>query len=474
MNNAAISSLGRITCTVAAGCLLASAWVGCETTPKTEARHARDKQPVGRQLDVQSQSAALGEAIAPAMSDEVFARRIDRLAAQRDELQLRRWLATYPEMAERLVVSAGAGDKPAAAIAAAWLDQRAEPGQGGWSMLIRDRQTHPQRYATYDQQERAIWQALRQGRFDAVAQASLVPPADAPSPWLQVEALRLKATASLAAGQPEAAAQAFLQAAQYAEGWDEHAVRKLQLFAALALEAKGDNAAAQVQRNRALRELDLNHVTDPMVLRLAIHTDENHGRVHGGASLSTPGDTPSQRLLHARLGDLLLQRGQPQAALLAWREAEAAAGASPSNDQLRLMQAKALIALRQNEVAMAMLVGLAMDTQVRSEALTMLGLLHIQRGQTQTGMAMLYEAVEDTDAGTHPDIHADAALALLATGNADKGLELLWAAREGFRQQNDWLAVRTTLENELTFSRSQGEVARSNELMQQLSRLQSP
>ena len=186
-----------------------------------------------------------------------------------------------------------------------------------------------------------------------------------------------------------------------------------------------------------------------MILRLILETVAT-------PSAADPG--LSTRLVRARLGRIEIQRGSPQAALLAWRAAESDFGSEPSTNALRLNQAEARIALQQDEAAITMLAGLA-RTEVRPEALTMLGLVHLRRNQIETGLAMLREAIESPTPQSHPAVHADAGLALVSAGEADAGRRLLDSARDAYRESGDIDGLRQLLVNQLRYAQSKGDAS---------------
>jgi len=173
-------------------------------------------------------------------------------------------------------------------------------------------------------------------------------------------------------------------------------------------------------------------------------------------------------MIHARLGGIELRRKSPQSALLSFRAAESKPGNQPRTAQLRLRQAEALITLRQEQPAVVMLTGLAKG-EARPEALAMLGLLYLKRGEIEPAMAMLQESVRLTTASSHPQIHGDAGLALLSVGHRKDGLSLLRSARESFKQRGDHRAVRQSLLNELRYAESEGDTDLAQQIRGQLS-----
>ncbi len=441
--------------------------IGCGATPHTsrDVAAASDRGQTDRLLKVDGESIVLGEAVGRTLTRDAFMSRLREFTAKGQWYDAMQWCATYRDLAEQTVTAAGNAPDPAVDLAAMYLDQSAKPGRGGWRALIEARRTDPGRFAQYDRQRKAAWTPARRGQFEALA--NLEPPSDMASPWLAVEALALRGKSALAMGQPQASGSVFRAAAAKADGWDEHVARRMRLFAALAAQLQNDTGTAMQLREQALQGVVIDQINHPTTLRLAIRT----GSKMDPMTTAAPG-TPSMRSIRNRLGDILFDRGAPQAALLAWREAETDPGSKPSVNRLRLKQARALVALRQYGAATSMLIGVA-QTDLRAEALATLGLVHMQRGQVRQGLTILREAATTTRATEYPQVHADAGLALLATGESDLGLQLLHGARQAFEQQQDWEGVRTTLQNELRHAMHSGDHERSQSLRLELAQVES-
>ena len=438
--------------------------VGCASTPSRNASASKaEQQPeAGRILRLDGESVVLGEAASRPMSRQVFTRRIGQLIAAGQTNAAARLVYTYPDLArETIFASPKISSKVRLAIAA-WLDELAKPQQGGWVMFVADQEENPSRYAAYQRTRASIWPALKRGAFAEVANLRLNPPTDSPVPWAQIDALLLRATAMLAAGRPTQAAPLFNQASQLASAWDWRVATRAQLFAALSDSLANDPQSSQAQRTAALEGVSLNDIRDPMTLRLILKTQTDMGSVL---------TTPPVRSVLAALGHLEMRRGSPQAALLAWRAAESKPGNDPSTDTLRLLQAESLIALQQEDAAIAMLTGLAQSrqqTQVRPNALVMLGLIHLKRNQVDIALAMFKEAVNKSTPQSHPAVHADVGLALLSTGQSRAGWLRLEEARAAYQAQGDQKAVQQLLRNQLRYAESMGDSVLARQTRQAL------
>ncbi|MEM9304260.1 MAG: hypothetical protein AAGE01_19265 [Pseudomonadota bacterium] len=442
---------------LALGALLLAAG-GCATSP-AEAPvpvSVPDAAATESVLRIESESVLLGDAVGKPLSLEVYVARIQQnLVAGRDEA-VGDLVRVYPDLARQVVLSAEFSAQSQYVIAA-WLDGHAAPARGGWATLVADRVDHPDRYATWARSRAAAWYALRGGAFAAVAEQPVEAPAISPSPWPALGALQLQATAMLAAGRANDAAPLFEQIAEDATAWDLQVAARAGLFAALAHQIAGNIEASRLSRDAVAGTVNLPAVHDPMILRLLLET-----RAPG--QVSSP---LSRRAVRARLGRVELERDRPQAALLAWRAAETEPGLEPSLSRIRLGQAEALLALRQEEPAIAMLIGLA-DSDMRPEALVMLGLLQMHRGQLNMGLSVLQEAVAASDADSHPSVYADVGLALLTVGEQELGQDLVAQARESYTQKGDLLALARLLNNELRYAEAIGDTLLMRETRQAL------
>lgn len=435
----------------------------CATSPIGSDRDSRGSavEPSEYSLRVDGESIILGDVAQPPMSLPVFVSRVQRSEDSARDHDTGEFIRTYPDMAEQAVLSPEV-DPEAQQVIAAWMDSFASPAPGGWSSLVADREKNPQRYAAWKEQRTASWASMRRGEFVDVIGRETAAPSEAPVPWSAIDAASLQATAMLAAGRPADAAPLFEQTAQLASAWDGRVAVRANLYAALAYQAAGRRGRASDARSRATAGTTLSAIRNPAVLRLLLETHE---------SSRTSVDGYSPRATLARLGRIEMERGAPQAALLAWRAAEAKPGATPGLHHLRLGQAEALIGLGQDQPAIAVLVGLA-RTEVRSEALVMMGLVQLRRSQHDMALAMLREAVDNSSAKTHPDVYADAGLALLSMGSQDVGLSLLHQARDVYQERRDMHSLRKLLQNELRYARATGKGGLAREARKRLLRVE--
>lgn len=456
-----------LTLLVAAMLLLSA----CASHPQKNASASQtvEQDETGRTLRLDGESVLLGEAASRPMSREMFARRISQLVSNGQNDAAFQLVRTYPDLARETVFASDQTPLTTRLAIATWLDALAQPQPGGWVLFVTDQKENPSRYAPYNRARASVWPALRRGAFAEVAALPLNPPTDAPVPWAQIDAMLLRATVLLAAGRPAEATPLFDQASQLAADWDWRVALRAKLFAALSDDLAGDPQAARTHYQSAMQGIALNEIDDPMILQLILKTQPD----------SASGMTrPTRRSVLAALGQLEMRRGAPQAALLSWRTAESQAGSEPSNEQLQLQQAEALIALQQEDAAMAMLTGLAQAGQpasVRPQALVILGLIQMKRNEVEVALAMFKEAATISTPESHPSVHADIGLAFLSLGQAQSGLSRLDQARKAYQARGDDQAVQQLLQNQLRYANAVGDATLAQETRQALSIIrQSP
>ncbi|MEM9882003.1 MAG: hypothetical protein AAF800_03690 [Planctomycetota bacterium] len=401
----------------------------------------------GLQLRVDGTARMLGQANLPAGSPEVFGRELTAMVQQQRFATAEGWLRHRRDESERLLVSPGDTPPEVLSFLAARWDERAG-GRGGWRSLLEDRLARPEAYADFDAAYRD-WQGLvRGGRFDLRAAEKVGSPAGAPAPWLDVESYRLQAIALLTTGDPSGAADRWVSAAALAEPWSPRAARTLRLMAANAWLSDQRFDLAAAAWGDATRGMTLSELDSPATLALLIQAEE---RLRAAAG---PAIAPLRPLYH-RLGQIRLSRGEPQSALVAFRAAESQLGPSPTTPALRLAQADALTALRQYDAARSVLVGLT-DSPERVNALARLGVIELRAGRVGPGVRLLRTASQEAAIEDHPRVHADYALALLASGRTPEGLALSAQAREHFRRRDDFDAIKRSLQNQQVMAQAQG------------------
>ncbi|MEM1108873.1 MAG: hypothetical protein AAGH99_09310 [Planctomycetota bacterium] len=390
----------------------------------------------------------LGQAAVPVGSPEVFARELTAMIRQGQTQTARHWLRFRFEEAERLLISPGDTPEDVLMFLASRWDERSA-GPGGWLVLTQDRLERGELYDAFEASY-LKWQSLaRSGRFDVAAAEEIRSPLETSVPWLDVESHRLQAIALLTSGDPDGAANQWISAANLAEPWSPRLAKQLRLMAASAWVSDQQFDRADEAWREATARVTIYDLDSAATLALMIQIQDRLSALGGPGVISS-------RLLHHRLGELRLARGEPQAALVAFRKAESQLGADPTRSTLRLAQADALMALGQRDTARAVLAELT-DSPQRVDALGRLGVIELRSGRVAVGQRLLRTATEEVAIEDHPQIYADYALALLAVGQTDKGLEIAARAREYFRLQDNFLATKRSLTNEKILAQAAGQ-----------------
>jgi tetratricopeptide (TPR) repeat protein len=193
-----------------------------------------------------------------------------------------------------------------------------------------------------------------------------------------------------------------------------------------------------------------------------------------GATRSASGQAwADEALLWTELGQWRLERREAEAALLAFKRAEAATPDDPGKERLRLAQARALVQVGQGTAAKEILVHLAFapGSTVARPALATLGALRFQDGQVQESLTLLKKAVEEGPGAEWPgrsEAEADLGLAYLTTGDEASGLRWLHAARQHFEKSNDSVLLARCLENEAAYQEHRGNSRDADALRQRV------
>jgi len=177
------------------------------------------------------------------------------------------------------------------------------------------------------------------------------------------------------------------------------------------------------------------------------------------------------------IGRWYLDRGHHQAALVAFKRAEAGVSDSVTKQFLRFRQARALVLLDQTGPATAILVSMANDSRspCARPALALLGSMRLQAGQATQGLHLLKKAVEPEDALEwleRADAEADLALALLMVGDEASGLQRLHRAQQRFEQQDAFESLTLSLFNEANYLAEQKKKSEAEILRQRLQSLE--
>jgi tetratricopeptide (TPR) repeat protein len=378
----------------------------------------------------------------------------------------------------------------------------------GWQALLLDRAENPDRYREHDQRRADFLAKLRGGRCrDALSLGIANPPDEAPGVLLAIDAWYLTGTALLLDERPAEAINAFSQAINLAGSQHPYQAAQLELLLSDAQRRAGDARAADATWQEAV-ELAGNLVTgdnpinDPIFweraayLRPVDNTWPAHAtnvlagvcrrngvKVDSSSEVmqaSAPGATGTlsdEHCLWASIGCWRLERGAPQAALIAFKRAETMTRTDAVKQQLQLAQAKALLALDQSTAATAILIPLSgsPDPQLSRAAMATLGTAKLQAGSIKQGFNLLHRALEEGESVDWPGrahAEADLGLAYLLVGNEQDGLRWLHRAQSHFESTGAHEHLVQSLQNELDYLQQQKKKAEAKEIRERLASLE--
>lgn len=446
------------------------------------------------------------EAGGAGMPPERLLAEVSGLLAEKKTATARRLVQTHPETAWQLLRGpVPVGDaKTLGAIAAAHDAQcvRAD-GVAGWQALLADRTQRPVPYQRYAQRRAEFLDDLRHGFPGRALARELVPPAaDALPSLVAVDAWQLTGTALLLDDRPGDAAAAYQRAVMVAERSYPYYEAHLRLQWSEALRSAGRIAEADAAWGEAVRCAGAGLRADPPRLdpeywqRAAGHRGVDrpwpaeliatlaeltlrYGLSAGDGPWMSGGSEPtSERFLWACMGHWWLERGEPQAALVALKRAHGLTAAPRDRLQLELAQAKALTALDQTAAATGILASIAdsPDPSAQVQALATLGSLRLATGGTKQGFHLLRRALEQDDSIDWPSrarAEADLGLAYLMLGNEQAGLQWLHRAQARFQSSGTHDHLLQSLENELAYAEQAKNKSQARALRQRIEELEA-
>ncbi len=515
----------RPTLFCAAALLLAHA--GCAALPQAPLSIDRGQPLGGRAVGVDSDGLVLGEADGAALSPQRLLTEVADLLRQNRAASARRLVQRYPDVAWELLrgpVPAGAGTDVLRAVAAAHDAQcLPDAGAAGWTELLKHRDEHPEPYQQYAERREKFLAKVRQGLAGEALAAGLAPPEGGKaSSLLAVDAMQLTAAALLRDNRPEEAADAYRRATVAARGAYPYyeALMRLQFSEALrhagriseadaAWLAAVDCASEGLRGDpgvfdpgfwqRAAYHRPVHQPWPASVARLLAELSGHYGVLaadatsavlEGGAppheatatsrdgSATGTSQPADERFLWSCIGHWRLERGEPEAALVALKQAHTLATSPGDRQRLELAQAGALMALAQPTAATAVLIGLSesSDDQIARPALAMLGTLRLEAGNTKQGYTFLRRALEEGDPVDWPNragAEADLGLAYLMLGNEQAGLRWLRGAQARFDADGARDLLLRSLENELAYMEQTKKRSEAKALRQRIDQLEA-
>jgi tetratricopeptide (TPR) repeat protein len=420
----------------------------------------------------------LGEAEKPALSREMFFRRVnDLLAAERFE-SARRFIRRYPDLARETLRNATNADAGSAALQliAQVHDQQcgsSDPAES-WLALLQQRAAHPELFVAYERARQQFLDLLHNGR--AQEAITLLSGRRAPAVLLEIDAHQLLGEASLLNDKPAEAVASLAKALEYAQSDHPYQAVQVMLLLGEAERRAGKTAEGTGTWQQAVllcgqlvtRPVP---VRDPMlwerasyvrpaqsswpdpVLKQLIPPDTQARTPVQPASAQTGLD---EAWLWVHVGRWHLERNESQAALIAFKRAESLSIDQHFQEQMQLLQARALIQLQQRDAAMGLLtrLGSNQNSPTAAPALAMLGSAKLQDGSPEQTLALLKKAVEESPSTSWPgrgEAEADLGLAYLMTGNEAAGLRWLHSGQRRFEAAQDHEVLVLSLNNEALY-----------------------
>ncbi len=418
----------------------------------------------------------------------------------------RQWVERHPDIALEVLRDPAAAQVSDSLllVLAQYHDEHLEATgtKGSWHTCVAARAEQTPARAAYNKAHLKVTEHLQNGRFFEASEVPLTAhAAKLGQPMLVIEAAQLHGVAKMLADKPAEAAASLESAVRTAKVVSPHQAAHTMLLLSEARRRGGDidganqawldavgQAGQLLGRARPIADptlWDRAMYLHPVGISLPLETQHGFAQLatHGQLALSlqpvaqitlcSGGNDPertAEAAIWACIGHWRLDRGEPQAAMLALKRSEATACATEAAAWCRLAQARAMVALGQTPAATAILIPMASqedDSALTAAAMAELGSLKVSGGMTQQGINLLKKALEGNPSITWPGragAEADLGLALLLTGDETRGLVWLAQARKGFEAQGDLESVAQTLWNEARYFEQSKDKKRMAEL----------
>jgi hypothetical protein len=500
-------------------CGLIVAIAGCSSwRPEWPSEHSAAKtagMPApssANHVRVESDGLALAQVEDRAVSPQEMLDTVASLLDQDKPAAARRFVQLYPDVAWDLLRNTTADDAEDDAVRAVAAAHDAQCTRGGpeetWTAYLQARAENPKACGPRDQRRRRFLVTMRGGEPEqalALGLGKTGTRGDGPLP--AIDSGHLRGMALMLADRPAEAAEVFAEARRLAAEAHPYQAAYLGLLQSEALRRAGNTrqadatwvgtvraAAALVGGERAtpdpvfwqraayLRPVDKRW---PETADRALIAACGKHRIGLEAASNVVPASADDRAAAARselpvwacIGGWRLLRGEPDAALVALKRAEAMTTDEKTKQQLQLAEAKALLALEQQMPAAALLVqlGAAESPEVTRAAMATLGSAKLQSGNTRQGFHLLQQAIEEGEPLDWPgraEAEADLGLAYLLMGDEPAGLRWLHRAQERFETAGDRRHLIQSLENELAYCRQAKKKPRAGEIETRLRQLE--
>jgi tetratricopeptide (TPR) repeat protein len=423
----------------------------------------------------------LGEGHQAAYTVDEFVGKVAELLASSRNASAQHLVSLYPDLCQEALRRATNAEASAASMQLIAKVHDAQVGLAetplSWAALIQERNTNPGRFAAYDAaRKRAI-----ESKTVATAELAKL----APHPLLQIDAHRLTGEALLQTEHHGKAAVEFTEALKLTLA--NYAYQTVQLELMLGEAKRRDSQIEQAvgtwqQAIMLAGQLAVSGapIADPILWESAsalrpVNTAWPDPVMASVVPVGTVRRTPGadEAYLWKRVGHWRLDRGEPQAALLAFKRAESMCAEPSLQDELQILQALALAQLGQSAAAAEILSPLVDKPRpvISASALATLGALKLQVGAGPQALALLKKAFEVAQSANWPSravAEADLGLACLMAGEVTTGIDSLHAAQQKFAASGDVLLLRNCIENEAAYWKRVGNAAESDHLRSRL------
>jgi hypothetical protein len=458
--------------------LLALLLPGCILLPKDESQTSKSPQVKLEQFKTAGAARNLGDFEKAAVTSEEFVAHVAQLLTDQRPLTAQRYIKRYPDVALeslRQANNAQANNVALRYVAEVHDEQCGNP-QNGWLALLKDRAANPSRYAEYDAARAKFIATLLNGHAgDAVKMGlpGLVGGKGAPAlpAW---DAWQLHGTALLQADKPAEAAEAFAYANM--AGGDSYQNVSMLLLRSDALRRAGQAEAANaVWKDAVVKAAALAaSMNDPVLWERASfyrpvqfswpepvvlaflnrRLGQNQQPV-----LSHPTATEQNQavqdeaIIWGGIGEMRLERGEAQAALVGCKKADSLTLDASLRTRMQLRQAQAMLLLKQEPSAIAILAPLAgsSDAATAAPALAMLGAIKLQSGNGGQAQLLIERAIKLGEWSDRAEAEANLGLACLMQGNEADGLAWLHSAQDRFEKSGERASLMQSLTNEMNY-----------------------
>jgi hypothetical protein len=464
---------------------------GCQSTPLNPKDIEFQKIPRVQKIKVGGNGTIiLGEMSPSTLALQPFIQKLSQLLQEEKFLSAQHHIERFPYLtleALRNLSQEQALQAPYQFMAKVYDHRLLSSSSQGWYPLIQARLRSPEPYRIFDQQRQALLKKLQEGRFSEAAQGTLN--TDLEHVFLKIQAAHLNGISFLLEGQNEKALASFQEAIQGAKGIDAYQEAHILLLQSECFQRLEQPENAQKSWENAVTlantALQGSALEDPVFWDRALQLKTPSSSWPSDLFQKTSplpfevlGDIASRSnsLVWEYIGHWKLRSNDGQAALVAFRKSLALERNPFYQVSLELAQCRALILLKQGTSANSTLLKITQNSHppFASAALALLGVLELQREETQRGLGLMLRALEKTSENWQgkDQALADLGLAFLIAGADSEGLHHLHLAQAQFRNQEKYDQLLQSLHNELSYFECLGERTKSTQLQKNIQELE--